>query len=249
MGTRNTHFDEAQPPSRFSYHTEIEPAEGGVRSVEAALKPPKPRPATGAAAPPAAAAGVPGPAERLLDISELVRNIGMRYTHRFDIPPHPADFVEYAASLIGEVTLTNTGAVLLVRGDVQTSVRMECGRCLAPTDEVVEADVEEEFDIVAKRNAFNQEEAHAVDEDTPAAVIEGNVLNLGELLRQNVLLAAPSKPLCREECEGLPNPAADVSGTEAEGDVPAASNPLRRLAELLAVQRDQEQADKKTERK
>jgi uncharacterized protein len=242
MGTSNTRFDDAQPASRFSYHTEIEPEEGGVRSVTAP-KPPQQRPSAGSGGTAAvsAASGAPGPAERLLDISELVRSIGMRYTHRFDIPPHPADFVEYVAPLVGEITLSNTGAVLLARGRVQTTVRMECGRCLAPTDENVETDLEEEFDIVAKRNAFNQEEAHAVDEDTPASVIEGNVLNLGELLRQNVLLAAPSQPLCGEECAGLPNPAADTS--EAEPLV--ADGPLKRLAELLAQHDDEQAADKK----
>ena len=245
MGTSNTDFKIASSPSsRFTYHTEVEPEEGGVRSVEAVTKPPRQqRTGAGSVASIPAASGIPGPAERLLDISELVRNVGMRYTHRFNVPPHPADFVEYVAPLVGEVTLTNTGAVLLVRGDVQTTVRMECGRCLAPTDQAIETDLEEEFDIVAKRNAFNQEEAHAVDEDTPAAVIEGNVLNLGELLRQNVLLAAPSKPLCRDECAGLPNPAADTS--EAHGDTPAADSPLKRLAELLAAQRGEEPADKK----
>lgn len=245
MGTSNTGFDGARPASRFSYHTEIEPEEGGVRSVEAVpLSQQRPAVGRGGAVAISAVPGVPGPAERLLDISELVRNVGMRYTHRFEIAPYPADFVEYVAPLVGEVTLTNTGAVLLVRGDVQTTVRMECGRCLAPTDENVEAELEEEFDIVAKRNAFNQEEAHAVDEDTPAAVIEGNVLNLGELLRQNVLLAAPSQPLCGEECAGLPNPAADTSEA-AQDETLVADGPLKRLAELLA-QRDEEQADKKT---
>ncbi len=198
--------------SRFAYHTETEPEEGGVR-------------ATGRSA-----SGAPGPAERLLDISELARSLGMRYTHRFHIPPYPESDIEYAAPLDGEITLTNTGAILLLRGQVQTTLRLECGRCLTPFEEAVSADLEEEFDLVTSRNAFHQEEVQAVDEDTPASVIEGNVLNLGELLRQNLLLAAPLQPLCREDCPGLIIPGQVES--EAESAAPAADSPLRRLGEL-----------------
>ena len=215
MGTRPDNDEAAgsASASRFAYHTDSEPEEGGVR-------------ATGRSA-----SGAPGPAERLLDISELARNLGMRYTHRFHIPPYPEEDIEYAAPLDGEITLTNTGALLLLRGQVQTTLRLACGRCLTPFEEGVTADLEEEFDLVTSRNAFHQEEVQAVDEDTPASVIEGNVLNRAELLRQNLLLAAPLQPLCREDCPGLVVPGQEVVG-EAETAAPAPDSPLRRLGEL-----------------
>jgi len=231
---RSSGGDPPTAASRFAYHTETEPNEGGVRSVT----PPGNRrngssPTATATMPSPNRNGVPGPAERLLDISELARNVGMQYTHRFHIPPHEADFIEYIAPLVGQVTLTNTGAVLLLRGDASTTLRLECIRCLVTTEQPVEAELEEEFDLVPGRNASHQEEVLAVDEDTPAAVIAGNVLDLGELLRQNLLLAAPTKPLCSEECPGLPNPAAGDED-DAAPQVPVADSPLRHLAELLA---------------
>ena len=186
-------------------------------------------------------AGVPGPAERLLDISEIARTVGMRYTHRFHIPPYAADDIEYAAPLDGEITLSNTGGLLLLRGDVRTELRLECGRCLTPLVEAVETDLEEDFDLVTSRNAFQQEEVQAVDEDTPASVIRGNVLDLGELLRQSLLLAAPLQPLCREDCPGL-----DASGqpnVEGAAEPAAGDNPLRHLAELLAQKRQGSDAE------
>ena len=198
---------------RFRYHAEDEPSEGGVRG--------------------ASKAGAPGVAERLLDISELARTLGMQYTHRFHIPPWPEDDIEFVAPLDGEIMLTNTGAVLLLRGSVRTRLKLECGRCLEPTTQEVETEIEEEFDLVASRNAFHQDEMQAVDEDTPASVVKGNVLNLGELLRQDLLLAAPLQPLCREDCPGI----AVGDGTfadQSEIETPLVrENPLRRLAELL----------------
>jgi uncharacterized protein len=204
--------------SRFSHHGD-EPDVGGVRGVRT-------KGATTGGHP--TSAGVPGPEERLLDISELVRNVGMRYTHRFRIPPtHESDF-EAVAPIEGEVTLTNTGAALLLRGRAATTLRLECARCLSPVDVPVTAELSEEFNLVTSRNAFHQEEVQAVDEDAPAAVISGNVLDLGDLLRQDLLLAAPLQPLCREECPGL----IDQGTGEESGLAAADDNPLRHLAEI-----------------
>lgn len=216
--------------SRFAFHGDNDdPGEGGVRSVATGNKPfPTERHVSGA----------PGPEERLLDISELARTVGMRYTHRFHLPPRSVEDLEAVTPLAGTVTLTNTGPILLLRGDVSTALRLECGRCLEPTVQEVSAELEEEFDLIASRNAFHQEEVQAVDEDTPAAVIQNNVLDLGDLLRQNLLLAAPLQPLCREECTGIDLTARTTS--VEENGASSSDNPLRRLAELMAAEERQD---------
>lgn len=207
--------------SRFAFRVADElPAEGGVRSSAGR-----------------AGTGAPGPGERLLDISELARTVGMRYTHRFQIPPYSADDIVFAAPLVGEITLSNTGGLLLLRGNVAAKLQMECARCLAPFVQEVQTDLEEEFDLVTSRNAFHQEEVRAVDEDTPASVIEGNVLDLGELLRQNLLLAAPLQPLCREECPGVARNGQQEADMEAP---PPDDSPLRHLAEMLEARKQGE---------
>lgn len=215
--------------SRFAYHGD-EPTEGGVRSVAGG----------GGSGHGRGVNGAPGPADRLLDISELARTVGMRYRHSFLIPPYPEDDIEYAGPVVGEITLTNTGGLLLLRGTVRANLRLECTRCLATVDADVESDLEEEFDLVATRNAFHQEEVQAVDEDSPASVIKANVLDLGELLRQNLLLAAPLQPLCREECAGIPDAGVVLrTADDEENGAPAESgggdNPLRHLGEMLAA--------------
>lgn len=234
--------------SRFAYHGDDDPGEGGVHSTTK-------KTANGRTA------GAPGPEERRLDISELARTVGMRYTHHFDIPPRSAegDF-QPETPLVGKITLTNTGAILLLRGDVKTDLRLECARCLEPTVQPVETDLEEEFDLVStNNNAFRQDEVQVVDEDTPAAVIAANVLDLGELLRQNLLLAAPLQPLCREDCPGIDlsghagvrlireaeaaaaaAAAAEEAATAAE-ELAARDNPLKHLAEMLEARRRQEE--------
>jgi uncharacterized metal-binding protein YceD (DUF177 family) len=73
---------------------------------------------------------------------------------------------------------------------------------------------------------------------------------LGELLRQNLLVAAPLQPLCREDCPGIDlsgHPGVAFSSEEdaAPENPPLAAedNPLRRLADLLAEKRRQEETD------
>lgn len=242
-----------QRPSRFAYHG-TEPAEGGVHSAA-----PKSRSSNGGsgggahlnAGPRQASNGVPGPEERLLDISEITRNVGMRYTHRFRIPPVSGaeEGLSLAGPMEGQLTFTNTGAALLLEGYVSAPLTVECSRCLSPTVETVESDIGEQFDLVTSSNAFHQEVVTAVDEDQPASVIEnGTVLNLGELLRQSLLLAAPLQPLCRAECpgidlaghQGVGYSTEDQEGAAEPADV-RADNPLRHLAEMMAAKRSAEE--------
>ena len=231
--------------SRFTYHGEEDgdPGEGGV----IAARPPASRNGSASArsTPPGTVPGIPGPAEPLLDISELARTVGMRYRHRIDFPADTIPGVETSAPTVGEIRLTNTGAVLLLRGEVTATLRLECSRCLTLTDEPVEATIEEEFALVASNAAYKQDEVHAVDEDTPAAVIDKNILNVADLLRQELLLSAPFQPLCREDCPGIAHESylgPDVVLAEVSDVLPpvAVENPLRRLAELLEEKRRRE---------
>jgi uncharacterized metal-binding protein YceD (DUF177 family) len=217
---------EPRNTSRFSYHSadDDEPLEGGVHSTRPANTTTKGNHTT---------PGVPGPEERLLDISELVRNVGMQYTHRFRIPPQTEEDFEPVAPLEGQITLTNTGEILLLRGIAETTLRMDCTRCLNPTDQPVSTDLEEEFPLVAAHNAFRQEEVHAVDEDAGAPVVNGNILNLGELLRQMLIVAAPLQPLCKEDCTGDSSVLILAENAPVSVPEPVSDNPLKHLGELL----------------
>jgi uncharacterized metal-binding protein YceD (DUF177 family) len=247
-----------QESSRFSYFGSGESESGGVYSVATSKPSGK---TTGApnvnVGPRPASNGIPGPGERLLDISELARTIGMHYVHHFQIPPLDGaeEGLTLAGPMEGQIRLTNTGAVLLVTGDVHAPLTLECSRCLTPTVVEVDADIEEQFDLVAASTASRQEVVTVVDEDTPASVIEaGSVQNLGELLRQNLLVAAPFQPLCREDCPGIDlsgHPGVAFSSEEdavsAGEPMPLAAedNPLRRLADMLAEKQRQEEINGK----
>ena len=55
----------------------------------------------------------------------------------------------------------------------------------------------------------------ASDDDVDFAPFEGDEIDLGELFREQILLAIPMTPLCREECKGLcPVCGADLNAGE-----------------------------------
>jgi uncharacterized protein len=235
--------------SRFAYHHELDPVEGGVRPVSdsgdadraSAKGDRKPGRHSNGTSVTAGTNGVPAPGDRRLDISEIARTVGQFYKHRFSILHREGDELDITEPITGEVTLTNSGAALILRGRAQTVLAMECARCLRPVPTPVETEIEEEFDLVAENSAWSSsEDVQAVDADENGAVIKGNILDLGDLLRQYILLAAPTRVECPDECDEIELP---EGVTLKRLDEPATSapvsnvtdSPLRRLAELIAA--------------
>ena len=118
----------------------------------------------------------------LVDVSQLVKEpIGTTWRYGF------RQFGEPPAH--GELTLLRTDKGVLVSGIVDTTVEAVCSRCLAPTAHQVKVSIAEEF-------------CHDAAEDGFAISDEGEI-DLGETVRQYVVLATPMKPLCRQDCAGL----------------------------------------------
>jgi uncharacterized protein len=98
-------------------------------------------------------------------------------------------------------------------GRVRTAVRVTCRRCLATVTAEVGDDV---------RLLFTEDE----DNDDPSAVAippRAGELELADVIREALILAAPEFPLCREDCRGLcPRCGADLNdgpcGCRPEGD-------------------------------
>lgn len=89
------------------------------------------------------------------------------------------------------------------RGHLSGSVRQECGRCLTGLEQRVESDID----------AYFTNDPDAADEPQryplPAT---GYALDLAPVVREELILAVPLFPLCREDCAGLcPECGADLN--------------------------------------
>ncbi|MDQ2686293.1 MAG: DUF177 domain-containing protein [Armatimonadota bacterium] len=144
------------------------------------------------------------------DLTEILRNPGMRQVYDINEPPYTDEDVDYVSPVTGRVAVTNTGTMLLVRGPIRTTIGLECSRCLTPLRTPIEADLEEDFDLrVVEDSRHHDKDVQIMEEDT-TGVFDGKVLQLGVLIRQATLLAAPLQPLCREDCPGIPVKSAET---------------------------------------
>jgi DUF177 domain-containing protein len=89
-------------------------------------------------------------------------------------------------------------------GSLGAKVELECVRCLEP----FRMGVEEALDLVflpASENVApgKQEERELKDEDLAVSFYRDDSIDLGLLVREQVLLALPMKPICRADCRGL----------------------------------------------
>ena len=88
-------------------------------------------------------------------------------------------------------------------GDFSTRIELSCSRCLEP----VVADLKGKFDLLYRPLGVDQrksgEEIEITADDVEIGYYRGNGLLLEDVLKEQVLLQLPLKPLCREDCKGL----------------------------------------------
>jgi uncharacterized protein len=101
----------------------------------------------------------------------------------------------------GEVTLTRTDRGILAQGKIETSIGLNCSRCLTRSKLTAELDIAEEYfptkDIESGAALAEPEGAGGFP------INEDHVLDLTEAIRQYAELQIPMKPLCRPDCAGF----------------------------------------------
>jgi uncharacterized protein len=105
--------------------------------------------------------------------------------------------------LLAHVDLVD-GTTVHIRGHLTGTAEIDCARCLEryPVALGQELDLFYMPRVVGQPDA-QEEEVELSDRDVVVGYYDGDRLDLGEVLREQVLLALPLKPLCREDCRGL----------------------------------------------
>jgi uncharacterized protein len=97
------------------------------------------------------------------------------------------------------------GDTVHVRGHLSGPLDVDCSRCLDP----IPFGIEQELDLFYLRRRVDlpaqqeEEDVELDDRDVVVGYYEGDRLDLGEVVREQLFLALPLKRLCREECRGL----------------------------------------------
>ena len=133
----------------------------------------------------------------------------------------------------GAARLLRTQNGILVRARLNTSVELECSRCLEPMECELTVDLEEEF-----RPSIHIVTGAPLEapEDDALQIDEHHVLDLTEAARQYFSTALPLQPLCSPPCRGLcPSCGTNLNegNCTCESDAAAATGPFAALAGLI----------------
>lgn len=86
-------------------------------------------------------------------------------------------------------------------GEIAVAVEVECARCLQPVEKSLQIPFGAAF--VTAENYTQATEAKLGEDELDISIYEGNLLNLTELVREQILLALSEQIFCREDCRGL----------------------------------------------
>jgi uncharacterized protein len=105
------------------------------------------------------------------------------------------------AAVDGSVRLEKHGRDILVRGRLQGRLHLACSRCLEEFDAPVEGD----FDLllVPGPQPVRGEGEELSVSDLDLDYYTGEVVELEAILREQIILMVPLKPLCTEDCKGI----------------------------------------------
>ncbi len=132
-------------------------------------------------------------AEKHLVFDELTASLGGELKHG-DV----ADF-EFPEKTPVSVHFHRAGLDLFFSGHIASRPRGQCARCL----EQYEFPLDTDFSVVlAPRNEAEREGVEDHD-DVNLGFYEGEEVDLSPLVREQIILALPTRPLCRDDCRGL----------------------------------------------
>ena len=124
---------------------------------------------------------------------------------------------------------TLSGKTVLIDGTAESDVRMPCGRCLEPFDMKIETDFSgtavPEIQAMIDPGAVDEIELAAKDMEVIA--YSGDSIDLADEIAQQIIMALPFKPLCRDACKGLCNRCgADLNKTACQCQPQDESSPF-----------------------
>ena len=138
------------------------------------------------------------PLKALINATQLLKEpVGTSQSH--DINGIIGEEVEGYVG--GKAKLTRTNRGVFVQCKLNTEVKLACSRCLDTFLWPISFTAEEEFLPIS--DVSDDSALCSPEQSGEFTIDDNNILDLGELIRQYVLLNLPMKPLCRPDCPGM----------------------------------------------
>ena len=113
----------------------------------------------------------------------------------------PEEAFAVASPVELRLSVRKDGDKFSLLGRLVTTVRRDCCRCLEPFDVATELDIDVRY--LPQQVNTGEGEHEISDDDLSIAFYRDDEIDLGGLVREQLHLAAPMKPLCDDACRGL----------------------------------------------
>jgi uncharacterized protein len=108
---------------------------------------------------------------------------------------------DFVNPLQSEVKIMKAGGSVFMAGNLQTTLRLQCVRCLKEFSYPLSTT----FDLTLHplKEASTEEETELGIEEMESSFFEGGEIHLSEIACEQIFLEIPYQPLCQEGCKGL----------------------------------------------
>ncbi len=114
----------------------------------------------------------------------------------------PSDIGKFMAPIHLDAHVRKVKEEVTIEGRISTTVEMSCARCLKPHNEYIN----DTFKVVYRPKPDTEEQVDEIEldeTDLDVMYYEGNSIVISKLMRDQLLLLVPVKPLCKPDCAGL----------------------------------------------
>lgn len=126
------------------------------------------------------------------------------FEHSYE--PARLELDDERVGLVGGVKVegraSRKGEEVRLKGSIDARAEVACDRCLKPVVLPLEVEFDAAF-IPESAEAGKSENVELLAEDLGLDAYEGDAVDLDQLVREQILLAVPTRLVCREDCKGL----------------------------------------------
>jgi uncharacterized protein len=108
---------------------------------------------------------------------------------------------DFETPMQSEVKIKRAGRSVLIKGKVQTTLRLQCVRCLREFSYPLSTTYE--LTLHPLKEAPSEEETELGSEEMESSFFEGGEIHLSEIACEQIFLEIPYQPLCQQGCKGL----------------------------------------------
>ena len=140
--------------------------------------------------------------EYFVDLKDLSRKVSLEGSFEPGVIDFGNEGFRQVGPLQWNATAERAGEEIRIAGSLETTAELNCSRCL----ELASIEVRRPFDLFFRESdeeMFDEDEVELSEEDTRTAFFSGTQLAIGDIMREQVLLALPMKALCKVDCKGL----------------------------------------------